>query len=405
MKRWLSAVTVVAAATVAATSGSSSAGGLALDVSSGRATGMALAMTGHVNDASGIFFNPAGIAQGKGLDVRVGATLIAPHFKVTPVGGAPQSPRVDLVPLPHIYAAYGITDQITVGLGFFIPYGLALHYPQDFAGRSVISDASFRSYVFNPTVAFRDDWVRLAAGLQVARGTVELSRDLALPGGQTGSIDVGGGDWGIGGNLGLQISAIPEMLTFGAFYRSTFSLGINGRADFSGVNDPALQTTLRDQPATARFVLPDQLGAGVAYRPISKLLVDFDLVYFGWQRFRDLTIQFPEDPALLDRQPKQWHHGFQYRLGAEYALDPKWQIRAGLIYDESPAPRQTLSPDVPDSDRFNIAAGGSFLFGKSQVDLGYQLIIFTGRNSLYPPLPAHYSGTAHVLSLTYGIRI
>jgi long-chain fatty acid transport protein len=403
MKKWLSAVAILG---ISASSGKADAAGLALDVHSARALGMAMAVTGHVNDASGIFFNPAGIAQGKGLDVRLGATLLAPKFNVTPVAGTETSPNVGVVPLPHVYAAYGLTDQVTVGLGFFVPYGLTFDYPAGFPGRNIVSEAAFKTYIVNPTLAFRDEWVRIAVGLQVARGTVELSRDLALPGAQTGGIRVGGGDWALGGNLGIQVSAIPEVLTFGAFYRSTFELAIDGRADFTNINDPSLQGTLRDQPVFAKFALPDQFGVGIAYRPWSKLLIDFDLVYFGWQRFRDITIEFPEDEALLDRQPKQWSHSFQYRLGAEYSLNPHWQIRAGVIYDESPAPQQTLSPDIPDSDRFNIAAGGSFLFGESQqVDLGYQAIIFTGRNSSFPPLPAHYNGLAHALSVTYGLKL
>lgn len=403
MKKLVSAVAVLA---VGAGAGRASAAGLALDVHSARATGMAMAMTGHVDDATGVFYNAAGIAQGKGLDVKLGVTLLAPDFNITPVGGTTASPSVGVAPLPHVYASYGITDDLTVGLGFFIPYGLTFDYDSNFVGRTLVSDVSFRTFVFNPTVAYRWKRLRFGAGVDIARGTVELGRDLALPGGETGGINVGGGDWGVGGNAGVQVDAIRDFLTVGAFYRSSFALNFDGRADFSDINDPSLQTTLHDQRANAKFKLPDQIGVGVAVRPLKKLLIDFDLVYFGWQRFQSITIEFPDDPSLLDRQPKQWKHAFQYRLGGEYSINDHWQVRGGLVYDQSPAPRTTLSPDIPDSDRFNIAVGGSFKFCKRmQVDAGYQLIIFTGRNSTYPPLPAHYDATAHALSVTYGIKL
>ena len=57
------------------------AAGTALDVQGGRATGMAGATTAFIDDASAIYFNPAGMANGKGLDAQAGVNLIAPTFK------------------------------------------------------------------------------------------------------------------------------------------------------------------------------------------------------------------------------------------------------------------------------------------------------------------------------------
>jgi len=57
-----------------------SAAGFALDVVSGRGTGMGSAQTGYIDDSSAIFYNPAGIAQGKVFDAQVGVSLIAPSF-------------------------------------------------------------------------------------------------------------------------------------------------------------------------------------------------------------------------------------------------------------------------------------------------------------------------------------
>ena len=46
--------------------GSARAAGIAVDLQSARGVGMAGAMIGVVDDGSGIYFNPAGIAQGQG---------------------------------------------------------------------------------------------------------------------------------------------------------------------------------------------------------------------------------------------------------------------------------------------------------------------------------------------------
>jgi len=288
MKKLVSAVAVLAVSM----SGTAQAAGYVFDVLAGRGTGMGSAMVGHVDDASAVFYNAAGIAQGKGFDLQLGATFIAPDFDVIAAGGGgrEESPSVSKLPPPHAYATWGITDDLSVGLGFFIPYGLAYEYPEDFSGRFVITEADLRVYVINPTVAYKWRQFRFGGGVQVVRGTVLLGKDILLPENQIGAVELGGAGWAVGGNLGVQWEPLPNKLKFGAFYRSTFSLDLKGNAHFSGVEDPSLRTTLRDQPITANFKLPDQIGAGVAFRPVDRLLLDFDAVYYGWQRFQDITV-------------------------------------------------------------------------------------------------------------------
>jgi len=71
-KTLMSAVAVLAVAVA----GSAQAAGTALDTQSARAVGMAGSVVGFVDDASAIYFNPAGIAQGQGIDFMVGITGI-----------------------------------------------------------------------------------------------------------------------------------------------------------------------------------------------------------------------------------------------------------------------------------------------------------------------------------------
>src|SRR6266849_6351333 len=86
------------------------AAGFALDVLSARATGMAAAVTAFIDDAEAAYYNPAGLAQGKGLDVRIGATPIVPSFNFhSDNTGQTSSVIVRVTTPPHAYAAYGIT--------------------------------------------------------------------------------------------------------------------------------------------------------------------------------------------------------------------------------------------------------------------------------------------------------
>ena len=61
--------------------GSARAAGIAVDLQSARGVGMAGSLVGAVDDASGIYFNPAGIAQGQGLEVELGSAPIIPRSR------------------------------------------------------------------------------------------------------------------------------------------------------------------------------------------------------------------------------------------------------------------------------------------------------------------------------------
>jgi long-chain fatty acid transport protein len=149
--------------------GQAHAAGTALDVQSARGTGMASTMTAHIDDSSAIYYNPAGLAQGKGLDAQIGITPIVAGYKYKSPSGTETSLPFRIVTPFNVYASYGITDDLTVGLGVNTPFGLTLKWPDDWEGRRQITTASNVNYNFNPTVAYRFGPVRVGAGFQLTR--------------------------------------------------------------------------------------------------------------------------------------------------------------------------------------------------------------------------------------------
>src|SRR5712692_10161341 len=153
------------------------AAGFAIDVQGGRATGMATAVTALIDDAEAAYCNPAGLAQGPVLDVRVGATPIIPSFTFQNSAGQSSSGIVRPVPPPHLYLSYGVTNDLSVGLGVFSPYGLVVPWHSDWEGRFLSINSDLKTYYINPEVAYRiGNRVRLGAGVQIVRATVSLRR-------------------------------------------------------------------------------------------------------------------------------------------------------------------------------------------------------------------------------------
>jgi long-chain fatty acid transport protein len=396
------------------------AAGFQVDVHDARATAMATAMMAHVDDASAVFYNPAGLITGRQFDIQLGDTLIIPSVNYKDASYS-ASTEGQVIPPPHAYAMYAINEAISVGAGLFSPFGLVVPWAPDWGGRYATTYTNLKTYFINPEVAVRlGDRVRLGAGVQIIRGTAELNRALKFPAqAQDGEIHIGGGGWGVGGNGGVMVDIIPGTFTAGATFRSGASFDIKGNAHFTNVPSE-FQGTIYDQPAQTTVHLPVTFGVGFAWWPVSRLRLAFDANYVGWQVVHDLTITFPATPPTppatlgpLDTYlPKNWSHKWNYHLGGECWVSDQWRVRAGIMFDPTPSPNNTITPDLPDFDRVNIGLGAGYRYYNFNFDLGYQLIILTSNTStaLVPPpstliSPATYNGTANIVSFTFGYRM
>lgn len=414
LKTLMSAVAVLAVAAP----GTARAAGTAVDLQSARAVGMAGSVVGFIDDASAIYFNPAGIAQGQGIDFMIGITGIVPLFQVTDAAGIQTNGNHSLIPPPHIFATYGISDEVTVGIGVFTPYGLSIGWPNGYPGRFIVTNVTESEYDINPTVAFHFGPVRFAAGAQIVRATVELQRNINLavsnPNVYTPpepAVDLAAAAWGFGGNVGIQVDIIEKVLQVGASYRSRVSFSFDdGKAHFSNI-PPQYQGQLYDQTGSTGLRTPDTVGVGIAWKPLSCLTLDADVTYFTWQVFQAITLKFPATPALNSVEQKNWRHTWNYRVGVEWIIDEHWALRGGILVDPTPSPTATLQPDVPDSTRINFAGGFGWRAGAFHVDVGAQWIYFlpitSGEVSTSPPLfnPASYSSNALVGTLSFEVKI
>jgi len=397
MKKLISALAAVVAL---GASGQAHAAGFQLDVVTARGTGMAGSMTAAVDDASASFYNPAGLARGQYYDLEAGAAFLIPNFTFTPASGGPStSTDSEVVPPPGLFAAWGATDELALGIGEFTNYGNKLSWPDTFSGRFLIRSISLQNFTLNPTAAFKiGDRVRVGIGVQIVRSVAELNQDINFVD-SVGSVDLGADTWGAGGNMGLQVDILPRLLTFGAAYRSPVDLNFNnGKAHFSNV-PVEFANTLKDQPGNLELQMPQTLQLGISSRPIEPLLIDIDVQYTGWQTMNAVVLNF-EDPQLSKTEPKNWTHTWNYRIGAEYRLNPSITLRAGLLIDPTPSPNDTVGPDLPDASRVNIALGGRYTYHDLKIDLGYQLVLFSSVTTTNPVLPGDYKGLANVIALT-----
>ncbi len=394
---------VVAAVLVFASTGQAS--GFRLAGQGARAAGMGGAVTALTDDASSIYFNPAGIAGRKGFDFSAGINLVMPSvtFQSDATGTKTNTEAHVATPF-NVYASWGITEDLAIGLGVNTPFGAGNTWPPTWEGAGRALSSNVQAFNFNPVVAWRiHPRFKVAGGLQITRGTVLIERGLNFVDSQ-GKVTLGGAATGLGWNAGAQLEVVEKYLWLGATWRSSVPMAFKGSAHFSDV-PASFQTLLVDQNITSNITLPDVATVGLGLRATNALRFGFDLNVVTWGSFHDLTIAFT-NPDLTNPLPKNWSDTVSMHLGGEYDLNDLFSARLGLIYDPTGTPTSTLTPDLPDFTRFSVTAGLSWhsTFGLG-ADLAYQFVALFSQKSTAPGFSGTYSGTAQVIGLNLNYRL
>ena len=158
--------------TTASISFNAYAAGLEYPWQSTSAMRSAQANAAEANDASTVFFNPAGMA-------RLKTTMISQAGQVLSVrgqfenegttrqtngagteyqtGGDGGSYHPQAIPAGQFYAVMPYSDTITLGLGIFVPYGANVNYKSDWVGRMFQDEGTIETVNINPSMSIRFD--------------------------------------------------------------------------------------------------------------------------------------------------------------------------------------------------------------------------------------------------------
>src|SRR5690349_5463953 len=295
--RWSVAV---ALATIA---GGAGASGFQLLEQNASGLGNAYAGQGaSAQDASTIFFNPAGMTYLPGKNVVGAVNAIRPSstFSNSTSTLAPLQTSLggnggdagEWAFVPNAYFSWEVAPRWFVGLGLNAPFGLKTEYDPTWVGRFHAIESKLTTININPSVAFKvNDVVSIGGGINYQKADATLTNAVnysaaafaagggaALAGvggaGREGVARVEGDDWAWGYNLGLMLNVTPDTRV-GMTYRSATSYNISGNVTFS--NRPALLAAgLPDGAVTADLTLPGIASLNLFHRfnPQWELLSD-----------------------------------------------------------------------------------------------------------------------------------
>ena len=360
-----------------------SANGFGLPDQDAFATARGEAFAATADNASAIYYNPAGITQLTNSNVRGGLYTIYLDPTFRPSGAAPNAghtyhsaDKIDVIPqLFYTYAAKGV--PLSFGLGIYAPFGGKTKWPETTGFRSVAISGSLQYITINPVVA-----VKLAPGLSVGAGVMVNYADMSLHQGLrafaprgTNFFNFSGDGWGVGGNAGILWQPV-EQLSFGANFRSSSQMKFRGSTDFE--LQPGVYNTPAKRNASMSLNFPMTAVLGVSYRPTPKWNLEFDANYTDWSSFGTATIK--QSPPAVRRPFDQivpvnlgWQPSWMYEFGVTRYFDNGWHVSGGYAFNGNSVPNKFYTPLAADLNRnfFSFGIGRS---GKTfDFDLTYQL--------------------------------
>lgn len=408
------------------------------------------AFAAQADDASAVFYNPAGMTQLPGIHHVGGVQFVNvdTHFRglngattendLGGVFGFPPPLQMFVTASPRDPVISWLSD-LTFGFGLQNLFGFASRYPKNGPLNTAVIEASLPLLDIKPTLAYRfTDWLSLGAGADIftfwtgaVGGAEQKFISPGLPGIPAGSrVRITGDGTAVGGNASLLLTPVRNeagdpTVNFGFVWRSEAELPLRGNLYLNGVKTAKSKSGLR---------FPDIYTAALAVWPLRnrdrewKLETDID--YVRWSTIKKQTFKFSNGVSL--RIPQTWHNAVTINTGTEYKWIkpselPHWDLalRAGYIWTQTPVSDNSFTPAFPDSNGHTLSAGigftcrpgGRFLglvscgdtdtvsrWHHLGIDLAYQLVLWETRKVFENPNPAvngRYRSTNQALAVSF----
>ena len=354
------------------------------------ASGLGNAYSGQAaaaEDASTIFFNPAGMTRLPGKQAVGALNFIKPSAKFTDSGASrdafnqPLGPgggnggdAGDLATVPNAYLSWQFSPQIWFGLGLSVPFGLKTEYDTTWIGRFQGQLAEVKTIDINPSIACKiSDTVSIGAGISYQKGDVKVKRSTVLGPATEGRVSVDIDDDAFGFNLGVMFNLSPST-RIGLSYRSSMDYDLTGTlvivppAGASSSNNVRLDVEL-----------PDTWSVALAHQLNPQWEILADATFTNWSKIKSLPLVTTSTSAIIpvvgftaDTFEFQFKDSYRVGIGANWKWRGDFMWKFGVAYDKSPVEDFYRTVTLPDNDRKWLAVGGKYRMAKqAAMDFGY----------------------------------
>ncbi len=389
---------LIPALMLVAFSGAASASGFQLLEQNASGIGNAYAGSAAVADnASTIFFNPAGMTQLQAREISAGVAAVDPSFSFTNKGSKVGTPASGYNTgglmgagdggnaggwafIPNGYLSWALNKDLYIGVGVGAPFGLKTEYDNPWVGAAQATMFEVKTYNVNPSIAYRvNETVSLGFGLNWQRLEATYKRQAATGPvsatvNQTTPVKLTLDDDAWGWNVGALFNVSPSTKV-GVSYRSAIQFHTTGDLDVNGA---------KANNAKANIKLPDTAILSVTQKLSDKWEMLGDVSWTGWSSIPKVDIMNATTGSATPSQTldTEFKDTWRVALGGNYKYNEAWKLKFGVAYDETPVPdKEHRLVSLPDNNRVWFSFGTQWTPDKaSKLDLGVSYIYVQDSN-------------------------
>ncbi len=402
----LAAVSVATLAATALAAGPVWAAGVEYPDNGTIAIGRGGAWAANPSDGLAFQYNPAGLAQQRGLRLMLDGRMAFQSVGFESTSGISTRPGQagaiensasgffgPSAALSYGFGPKGPFSELTVALGATGPSSIGkVKYPDEGAQRYALHSTDyFIGYYSAALAAGIGKYVRVGLTGQLAHGNAQFKQ--AVYSGVTEGSDPdydtiatfsGKSGWIPTGILGLTVLPFPG-LAVGISYRPKVEFVAPGTLETVAPEKLRKDSKQVGNGAELHLNFADMLRAGVAWDVTPRLQLELDGVWERWSVLQEIRIRTiditvkptdyePEHPIKVSDIvfPHEFKDTYSARLGGEYAWFPeRLSVRAGYLFETSAAPSKYVSVDFANWGRHVASLGGSLGLYGMWLDVAY----------------------------------
>lgn len=339
----------------------------------------------RANDPSTVFTNPAGMTRFQCPQIQLGLEAIYAHVEFDPNSNTTvpgnNGYSNQWLPAGSFFYIQPINEKLSVGIGNLGYFGSSLRYNNNWVGKYYLTYNFLEGFSFVPAAAYKiTDNLSVGLGVNVMYGIYRLKSAInnsldSLPDGRLRLIDE---DFAAGAVVGLLYEFSP-CTRAGLQYLSRVNLRFNATPKFHGVG-PRLESLLdRAGILDSKVKIASNVPQSVmisGYHDLNDCWSFMaDIGWQQWSRFAEASISLgdPNIPTLsfIPKYDNTWHAA----IGAEYRYDSFWTLSGGIAYDSSAVSNKNRTLNFPVGKQWRFGTGACWKYSDNlSVDFCYEFL-------------------------------
>jgi long-chain fatty acid transport protein len=309
-------------------------------------------ITARADDASTVFWSPAGITRIKKPELVIQSTLVAMETKFnvdeSNIGGGNADKDSKILLVPGMFYAQPLKDRWSAGFSLTVPSGFGNDYGKYWSGRYLSQENELTFFALTGTVGYKfsDQW-SIGGGPIIMYTDSTSKAQINNPVKNDGRIKLEEDGFGYGWQLGI-LHDINDSARIGAVYRAEIDPDLSGKPEYSNLS-PVYQRALENlglfgQDINVDFVVPQQVQLGYYQEFKKDWSFTLDAIWIDMSEFGVEHVSVGPDHVSL---PSEFRDAFAYTTGLRYEYRSDLAFSVGAAYMTSPATDSKRSLALP----------------------------------------------------------